>query len=133
MAAQAQGLNRRQAVVDHIGVAAIPVEGEPAIVASQLAAQGAGGAGACPHGADRLALVGVARFGIRVIAEHVAGGVAAEGGVVGPPRLDGGASVGHRQRGVVAPLDGDGQGLGADEAAKVAHLIVKCFDQVLAG
>ncbi|MNI06029.1 hypothetical protein D3C73_589970 [compost metagenome] len=133
MAAQAQGLNRRQAVVDHIGVAAIPVEGEPAIVASQLAAESAGGAGACPHSTDRLALVGVARFGIRVVAEHVAGGVAAEGGVVGPPRLDGGASVGHRQRGVIAPLDGDGQGLGADEATEVAHLIVKCFDQVLAG
>ena len=137
IARQTQGLHRREVVVDHVAVAAVAVEGQPAISASELATNSArcaaASSGAGPYFADGFAFSQVGRVGIGIVGEDVAAGIAARGGVVDAPRLDGCASIIDCHRCVIATLDGDSQGGGAGQSTQIRYLIVEEFGEGISG
>ena len=121
-----QGIHKRVAVVHHIGVGAVGVDGQLAIGAQEWRTEAAGRAG--PLGASgaeggHLPLGGegvVGGIGIRVVGEHIAAGVAAGGGVEGTAGFDGVARVIHRHGRAVGHQD---QGFAAEVVVDAAITI----------
>ena len=108
-----EGVDQGVAVVDDIEVAAVGVDRERAVEASQGRTHRAGrsgplnGAGADgAHGAIQGR--GIAIIHIGVVVQHVAAGRAAGRGVQGATGLQCGAGVIHRHGGVVGPVEDDG-------------------------
>ncbi|MNK84067.1 hypothetical protein D3C87_1039060 [compost metagenome] len=118
--ADAQGLNRGHAVVEPVAVAAVGVQGQPAVGATQFGAQGAGGAAAGfsagtnrRHGAGFAVITSgqvaghLATVDIVVVGQYVADGVLARLIVVQTARFDGGGGIVGGDRVVVLAADQD--------------------------
>ena len=110
-------LHRGVGVINHIGVGAVGTQGERAVEPLEGRAHGAGGARSLlvpradgHHGALRRCrqVVAISGVNVAIVADHVAGGVAAGGGVEGATGLNRRAGVVGCHGGVVGPLDGDG-------------------------
>ena len=133
LARGAQGLHRAVAVIDDVAIRAVGVERQGAV-------------GTCPRTSadgDGLGLAIATGVYIGVVAEYVARGCAACGGVGRAAFLRGGTRVGNRYRRVVEPLYGDGQRGRTGGAGGVAHGVgegvgeglgvdAQCFDRRLA-
>ena len=116
--ARVEALHRGVGVINHIGIRAVGTQSERAVEPLEGRAQGAGGARSLlvpradgHHGALRrgLQVVAVSVVNVAIVADHVAGGAAAGGGVEGAAGLHGRAGVVGCHGGVVGPVDGDGE------------------------
>ena len=122
-----EGLNGRIGVVDPIPVRTIGLDREGAEAAHQHEAAAAGGsrctgafhASQADSGDGAIDGRGVVRVDIRVVMEHVAGGVGSAEGVVDSASLHGRANVIAGYRRIIGPIDVDGQDGGIREAAGV--------------
>ncbi|MCY1344846.1 hypothetical protein D9M69_308930 [compost metagenome] len=116
-------LHRGQVVVHHIAVVAVGGHRQRAVgPGDRLAAadRGEGAAGSLAAGTDAVDGLAVAGIDVAVVAQQVAARVHPEGAVGGAAGLGGLGAVVDRQRVVVAPQDGDGEGRRAGGAGQVA-------------
>ena len=141
--AWAESINGSIAVVDHIGVAAVGTDGEDSIAACQHEATASIGS-PCRAGtlrrtdADRrnrsVERRSVVPIDIGVVAEHVAGGIAAGDAIGHAARFQGSTAVVAGDRGIIDTVDADVQNSGVSQAAWVIeNRVVERFDNEVAG
>ncbi|MNO55554.1 hypothetical protein D3C76_460460 [compost metagenome] len=141
LVAGSQPLDRGVAVVDHIGITAVGIDGQGAVGAIE-AGRGAGRdvgevsrhrltQPANAHHGPLLAIGGGVHIGI--VGQHIAGGIATGGGVEHTAGFDRRAIVIDAHGRVVRTPQGDGQGRVVDGAGQVRNHIAELFHELLAG
>ena len=134
-----QPFHRQVAVVHDVGVGAVGIDQQAAVLSLESGANVAGRARpfhrAGANGGDRsLARQRyVVAVDVCVVAQHVAAGVDTATAVVDPPGFLGDADVVAGHGGIIAAQDRDGQHSCVREAARIAHGVVEAFAQAIAG